>query len=39
VPPAASTAAAKSALALAASGANGGTPEEILAASGIEQPN
>jgi hypothetical protein len=39
VPPQASTAEAKSALAMAASGANGGTPEEILAAAGIEQPN
>jgi hypothetical protein len=36
VPSEASTAAAKSALAMAASGTNGGTPEEILAASGIE---
>ena len=35
VPPEASTAAAKSALALAASGRNGGRPEEILAAAGI----
>jgi hypothetical protein len=39
VPPQASTAAAKSALAMAASGTNGGTPDEILAAAGIEQPN
>jgi hypothetical protein len=39
VPPQASAAEAKSALARAASGAKGGTPEEILAASGIEQPN
>ena len=36
VPPEAPTAAAKSALALAASGRNGGRPEEILAAAGIE---
>ena len=36
VPPHASTAAAKSALATAASGKNSGRPEEILAASGIE---
>jgi hypothetical protein len=36
VPPEAPTAAAKSALALAASGRHGGRPEEILAASGIE---
>jgi Family of unknown function (DUF5994) len=36
VPPRTSTAAAKSVLARAASGANGGTPEEILAAAGIE---
>jgi hypothetical protein len=36
VPPEAPTAAAKSALALAASGRNGGRPEEILAAAGVE---
>jgi Family of unknown function (DUF5994) len=36
VPPRASTAAAKSALAMAANGTNSGRPEEILAASGIE---
>jgi uncharacterized protein DUF5994 len=36
VPPHASTAAAKSALAMAATGTNNGTPEEILAASGVE---
>jgi hypothetical protein len=36
VPPEAPTAAAKSALALAASGRNGGRPEEILTAAGIE---
>jgi hypothetical protein len=36
VPPQASTAAAKSALARAATGKNSGRPEEILAASGIE---
>lgn len=36
VPPQASTAAAKSALAMAATGKNSGRPEEILAASGIE---
>lgn len=35
VPPDAPTAAAKSALALAASGRNGGRPEEILAAAGL----
>lgn len=35
IPPDAPTAAAKSALALAASGRNGGRPEEILAAAGI----
>jgi hypothetical protein len=36
VPPQASTAAAKAALAIAATGKNSGKPEEILAASGIE---
>jgi hypothetical protein len=36
VPPRASTAAAKSALAMAANGTNSGRPEEILAASGIQ---
>jgi hypothetical protein len=36
VPPLASTASAKSALAMAASGRRSGTPEEIFAASGIE---
>jgi hypothetical protein len=39
VPPEAATAAAKSALALAASGRSSGRPEEILAASGIEHPS
>jgi len=38
VPPRVSLAAAKSALAMAASGSNSGRPEEILAASGIEAP-
>ena len=36
IPPQASTAAAKAALAMAASGENSGRPEEILVASGIE---
>ncbi|HEY0540564.1 MAG TPA: DUF5994 family protein [Actinoallomurus sp.] len=36
VPPRASTASAKSALAMAASGRHSGTPEEIFAASGVE---
>lgn len=36
IPPQASTATAKSALAMAATGKSSGTPEEILAASGVE---
>lgn len=36
IPPQASTASAKSALAMASTGQNSGTPEEILAASGID---